>query len=152
MQTVVLGKRRASLCEEPARVHKLPARSMLYCPVARAAGAVAGSSKTAVEDALTSDACEFALALPSGGWPGAHRVVEFALLRSVLLHVANARPADEAVRAHGLDGWCSADGRRVSLLDPRPLLRMVDDDKRSGLAQAYLRDLWASPRKRGTPG
>ena len=53
---------------------------------------------------------------------------------------------------HGCDGWrwgtTDADAR-VVLLDPSALLRLVDDDKQSGLAQMTLTDMFTRSFSRG---
>ena len=51
-------------------------------------------------------------------------------------------PDEATLRAMGHDGWRSADGQRVRLIDPEPHLRLIDDDKQSGVAQALLTDMF----------
>ena len=56
------------------------------------------------------------------------------------------------MNTHGCDGWrwgaTDADVR-VVLLDANALLRLVDDDKQSGLAQMTLTDMFTRSFSRG---
>lgn len=106
---------------------KLPAKTLLYCTVVR-------DPMQPVTLALQQQT-HFARAPPAATAPG-HRVCELSLARTVLL----AGCAPEGMPPGGCDGWFDHTGA-VVLSDAGALLTLVDDDKRSGLAQASLPDL-----------
>ena len=51
----------------------------------------------------------------------------------------------------GCDGWRCAEGHRVRLIDPEAHLRLIDDDKQSGVAQALLTDMFTRMQVRAPP-
>ena len=160
--TTILGKRRsyddgaeASSC---IPLRRLPAKTSLFCCVPRAADpanlAAAGSSGISISGSGSSTAplpeqmagCLFSLAAPS---PSAGmRVCEYMLTRPAML--ASRQPTcEDALRQLGCEGWMLGDGGgggasdAVVLAAPGDLLRLVDDDKQAGLAQAFLTDMFA---------
>ena len=70
------------------------------------------------------------------------RVCEYLLNRPVLL-APEPLGSEEALRQLGCDGWVADGGGSVLLATPGALLRLVDDDKQAGLAQAFLTDMFA---------
>ena len=106
---------------------KLPAKTLLYCAVPR--------DPTQPVNLALQEQTHFARAPPAAPVPGA-RVCELSLVRTVLL----AGCAPDGMPPGGCDGWFDHSGA-VVLPDAGELLTLVDDDKRSGLAQASLPDM-----------
>lgn len=73
------------------------------------------------------------------------RVVEVALTRTVTVGLASGSvpPSSAALEAQSLVGWQEEDGEGVFLLHD-DLLRLVDDDKRKGLSQALISDMFTT--------
>ena len=134
---------------------KLPAKTLLYCALPkRTAEEVAAAPGDQSASSLLSLLQELTLTVPRGPAPTGSRWCEFALVRAISLArgVEGAAPDEAALRALGHDGWLSADGLRVQLLDAEPLLRLIDDDKQSGKAQALLTDMFTRLQVRGQQG
>ena len=150
-------------------VEKLPARSLVYAvlpktpPQPAEAASPQPASPTPAEDAEPTlpslevpEGCELLLAPPPRGAPRGSRICEFSLLRAVKLARCAQAPSADALppplAEHGCDGWrwgaTDADAR-VVLLDANALLRLVDDDKQSGLAQMTLTDMFTRSFSRG---
>ena len=150
-------------------VEKLPARTLVYAvlpkkpPQPAEAASPQPASPTPAEDAEPTlpslevpEGCELLLAPPPRGAPRGSRICEFSLLRAVKLARCAQAPSADALppplAEHGCDGWrwgtTDADAR-VVLLDPSALLRLVDDDKQSGLAQMTLTDMFTRSFSRG---
>ena len=150
-------------------VEKLPARTLVYAvlpktpPQPAEAASPQAASPTPAEDAEPTlpslevpEGCELLLAPPPRGAPRGSRICEFSLLRAVKLARCAQAPSADALppplAEHGCDGWrwgtTDADAR-VVLLDPSALLRLVDDDKQSGLAQMTLTDMFTRSFSRG---
>ena len=150
-------------------VEKLPARTLVYAvlpktpPQPAEAASPQPASPTPAEDAEPTlpslevpEGCELLLAPPPRGAPRGSRICEFSLLRAVKLARCTQAPSADALppplAEHGCDGWrwgtTDADAR-VVLLDPSALLRLVDDDKQSGLAQMTLTDMFTRSFSRG---
>ena len=150
-------------------VEKLPARTLVYAVLPKAppqpaeAASPQPASPTPAEDAEPTlpslevpEGCELLLAPPPRGAPRGSRICEFSLLRAVKLARCAQAPSADALppplAEHGCDGWrwgtTDADAR-VVLLDPNALLRLVDDDKQSGLAQMTLTDMFTRSFSRG---
>jgi len=132
-------KRRASLDELPlVPTTRLPSKTLLYCAFPR--GGLDGTvAPTSVE--LPDGRLQFWRAPPAES--DGYRVCEFSLQRSVTL--AHGRAIDDATVRHlGVDGWCSADGTVIVLVEPQSTVRLIDDDKQAGRVQATLRDMWWS--------
>lgn len=123
----------------PVPTIRLPARTLLYSAQPRG-----GSVDDAAADrvVLPDGRSHFWSSPPTASSPD--RLCEFSLQRAVtLVHGGDA--LDEGrIRYTGADGWCSADGAEVVLMESQSVLRLVDDDKQAGRAQATLRDLWWS--------
>ena len=151
---------------------RLPAKTLLYCelPKVWAQGLAREEGDTTTEDVFaqvkqadsdgagigTSGVCglpasgaPLSLAAPRAPAPTGARWCEFILVRAASLARCGgaAPPAD----LHGCDGWRSADGHVVHLVDPEPLLRLIDDDKQCGVAQALLTDMFTRLQVRATP-
>mmetsp|Transcript_4823 Transcript_4823/g.9416 ORF Transcript_4823/g.9416 Transcript_4823/m.9416 type:complete len:167 (+) Transcript_4823:216-716(+) len=142
----ILGKRKPYNYHVPG-FRKLPTNTSLFCVQQRIAClAQEGTADMfAVNQAvLLANARTCTLALPT--WDRMHyRVCEYLLTRAaVLAEMPNEAASEESIRAQGFDGWCSHDGNTVFFFEPSTLLRLVDDDKRSGLMQASLVDMWNS--------
>ena len=150
-------------------VEKLPTRTLVYAvlpktpPQPAEAASPQPASPTPAEDAEPTlpslevpEGCELLLAPPPRGAPRGSRICEFSLLRAVKLARCTQAPSADALppplAEHGCDGWrwgtTDADAR-VVLLDPSALLRLVDDDKQSGLAQMTLTDMFTRSFSRG---
>ena len=150
-------------------VEKLPARTLVYAVLPKAppqpaeAASPQPASPTPAEDAEPTlpslevpEGCELLLAPPPRGAPRGSRICEFSLLRAVKLARCAQAPSADALppplAEHGCDGWrwgaTDADVR-VVLLDANALLRLVDDDKQSGLAQMTLTDMFTRSFSRG---
>ena len=150
-------------------VEKLPARTLVYAvlpktpPQPAEAASPQPASPTPAEDAEPTlpslevpEGCELLLAPPPRGAPRGSRICEFSLLRAVKLARCAQAPSADALppplAEHGCDGWrwgaTDADAR-VVLLDANALLRLVDDDKQSGLAQMTLTDMFTRSFSRG---
>ena len=150
-------------------VEKLPARTLVYAvlpktpPQPAEAASPQPASPTPAEDAEPTlpslevpEGCELLLAPPPRGAPRGSRICEFSLLRAVKLARCTQAPSADALppplAEHGCDGWrwgtTDADAR-VVLLDANALLRLVDDDKQSGLAQMTLTDMFTRSFSRG---
>ena len=150
-------------------VEKLPARTLVYAVLPKAppqpaeAASPPPASPTPAEDAEPTlpslevpEGCELLLAPPPRGAPRGSRTCEFSLLRAVKLARCAQAPSADALppplAEHGCDGWrwgaTDADVR-VVLLDANALLRLVDDDKQSGLAQMTLTDMFTRSFSRG---
>ena len=150
-------------------VEKLPARTLVYAvlpktpPQPAEAASPQAASPTPAEDAEPTlpslevpEGCELLLAPPPRGAPRGSRICEFSLLRAVKLARCAQAPSADALppplAEHGCDGWrwgaTDADAR-VVLLDANALLRLVDDDKQSGLAQMTLTDMFTRSFSRG---
>ena len=150
-------------------VEKLPARTLVYAVLPKAppqpaeAASPQPASPTPAEDAELTlpslevpEGCELLLAPPPRGAPRGSRICEFSLLRAVKLARCAQAPSADALppplAEHGCDGWrwgtTDADAR-VVLLDANALLRLVDDDKQSGLAQMTLTDMFTRSFSRG---
>ena len=150
-------------------VEKLPARTLVYAvlpktpPQPAEAASPQPASPTPAEDAEPTlpslevpEGCELLLAPPPRGAPRGSRICEFSLLRAVKLARCAQAPSADALppplAEHGCDGWrwgaTDADVR-VVLLDANALLRLVDDDKQSGLAQMTLTDMFTRSFSRG---
>ena len=150
-------------------VEKLPARTLVYAvlpktpPQPTEAASPQPASPTPAEDAEPTlpslevpEGCELLLAPPPRGAPRGSRICEFSLLRAVKLARCAQAPSADALppplAEHGCDGWrwgaTDADAR-VVLLDANALLRLVDDDKQSGLAQMTLTDMFTRSFSRG---
>ena len=150
-------------------VEKLPARTLVYAVLPKAppqpaeAASPQPASPTPAEDAEPTlpslevpEGCELLLAPPPRGAPRGSRICEFSLLRAVKLARCAQAPSADALppplAEHGCDGWrwgtTDADAR-VVLLDANALLRLVDDDKQSGLAQMTLTDMFTRSFSRG---
>lgn len=73
------------------------------------------------------------------------RVVEVALTRTVTVGIANGSvpPSTAVLEAQSLVGWQEESGEGVHLLHDN-LLRLVDDDKRPGLSQVLISDMFTS--------
>lgn len=73
------------------------------------------------------------------------RVVEVALTRTVTVALANGAvpPTSAALEAQSLVGWLESNGEGVYLLHD-DLLRLVDDDKRPGLSQVLISDMFTT--------
>ncbi|KAJ1620230.1 hypothetical protein T492DRAFT_1079345 [Pavlovales sp. CCMP2436] len=118
---------------------KLPAKAMLYLECSDA------EQWERYTDNLTdSMPLEFSARAP---WPlqeGA-RVIEVTLVRTA--HVALVRSSDEpgldpaVLEAQGIDGWQETSTDRLVLLHGK-LLRLIDADKRPGLSQALISDMF----------
>ena len=127
----VLGKRRQeSLFRTAAVAERMPASTMLYRVVVWAAG-----------EAPALGDCEVFSTQPPTHASG-HRVMEYALHRALLIARCEEPPSEEAVRGQACDGWCTADGGRVTLIEPASLLRLTDDYKQRGVAQAFITDMF----------
>ena len=150
-------------------VEKLPTRTLVYAvlpktqPQPAEAASPQPASPTPAEDAEPTlpslevpEGCELLLAPPPRGAPRGSRICEFSLLRAVKLARCAQAPSADALppplAEHGCDGWrwgtTDADAR-VVLLDANALLRLVDDDKQSGLAQMTLTDMFTRSFSRG---
>ena len=158
-------------------VEKLPIRTLVYAvlpktqpqpavlaqPQPAEAASPQPASPTPAEDAEPTlpslevpEGCELLLAPPPRGAPRGSRICEFSLLRAVKLARCAQAPSADALppplAEHGCDGWrwgtTDADAR-VVLLDANALLRLVDDDKQSGLAQMTLTDMFTRSFSRG---
>ena len=150
-------------------VEKLPARTLVYAvlpktpPQPAEAASPQPASPTPAEDAEPTlpslevpEGCELLLAPPPRGAPRGSRICEFSLLRAVKLARCAQAPSADALppplAEHGCDGWrwgtTDADAR-VVLLETNALLRLVDDDKQSGLAQMTLTDMFTRSFSRG---
>ena len=150
-------------------VEKLPPRTLVYAVLPKAppqpaeAASPQPASPTPAEDAEPTlpslevpEGCELLLAPPPRGAPRGSRICEFSLLRAVKLARCAQAPSADALppplAEHGCDGWrwgtTDADAR-VVLLDANALLRLVDDDKQSGLAQMTLTDMFTRSFSRG---
>lgn len=70
------------------------------------------------------------------------RVCEYLLNRPALI-APEPLQDEQMLRQMGCDGWVADGGAAVLLATPGELLRLVDDDKRAGLAQAFLTDMFA---------
>ena len=73
------------------------------------------------------------------------RVREYMLLRAVHLVRGSAHATEmsmDGCRTDGLDGWRSDDGHHVGFFAPGEVLLLVDDDKQTRLAQAFLPDMF----------
>ena len=145
-------------------VEKLPARTLVYAVLPKAPAASEQAEPPALADPPEARAaalevpegCELLLAPPPRGAPRGSRICEFSLLRAVKLARCAQAPSADALppplAEHGCDGWrwgaTDADVR-VVLLDANALLRLVDDDKQSGLAQMTLTDMFTRSFSRG---
>ena len=158
-------------------VEKLPTRTLVYAvlpktqpqpavlaqPQPAEAASPQPASPTPAEDAEPTlpslevpEGCELLLAPPPRGAPRGSRICEFSLLRAVKLARCAQAPSADALppplAEHGCDGWrwgtTDADAR-VVLLETNALLRLVDDDKQSGLAQMTLTDMFTRSFSRG---
>ena len=69
------------------------------------------------------------------------RVCEYLLNRPALI-APQPLQGEEMLRQLGCDGWVAEGGAAVLLATPGELLRLVDDDKQAGLAQAFLTDMF----------
>lgn len=155
----LLGKRRNHDFAAPQWVNscdRLPAKTQLYCCVPRnnnARAEVEGGAAAA--DTAAGDASGDDDGLPPQLQPGelltlampsamaGRRICEYLLQQPAQLARCAEAPDDDALVRQGCAGWRSADGNSVRLLAPAELLRLVDDDKQAGLAQAFLTDLFA---------
>ena len=174
-----MSKRKAAAAtDSPSAValpgEKLPAKTLLYCALPKrsdkdgAAGASDAPCQSAtlapalcqsatLAPALCQSACplslqELTLRVPRAPAPVGSRWCEFALVRAASVARGGSEAPDEAtLRAMGHDGWRSADGQRVRLIDPEPHLRLIDDDKQSGVAQALLTDMFTRMQVRAPP-
>ena len=126
-----MKRRHADESPPTAATLKLPAKTLLYCAVQR--------DPTQPVNLALQEQTHFARAPPAAAGPGA-RGCELALVRGVIL--AGCLP--ESIPPGGSDGWLDPNGN-VVLPDAGSLLTLVDDDKRSGLAQASLRDMLCRP-------
>ena len=165
------GKKRTRQRDEgpTISVEKLPVRTLVYAvlpktpPQPAEAASPQPASPTPAEDAEPTlpslevpEGCELLLAPPPRGAPRGSRICEFSLLRAVKLARCAQAPSADALppplAEHGCDGWrwgaTDADAR-VVLLDANALLRLVDDDKQSGLAQMTLTDMFTRSFSRG---
>ena len=154
----------------PVVTERLPAKTLLYCtlPKARAQDMTEEESDVSIEAALAQEQASpdsgsstrgvcglppsgapLGLVAPRAPAPAGARWCEFALVRaaSLVRCVGTEPPVD----LHGCDGWRSADGHVVHLVDPVPLLRLIDDDKQCGVAQALLTDMFTRLQVKATP-
>jgi hypothetical protein len=133
---------------------RLPARTLLYCalPKQSAQDGEADASDAPRRSARLLPLQELTLRMPRAPAPAGSRWCEFALLRAASVARGGCAAPDEAsLRAMGHDGWRCADGHRVRLIDPEAHLRLIDDDKQSGVAQALLTDMFTRMQVRAPP-
>lgn len=123
-----------------ASAEKLPAKTLLYRCVARAAPAPGEPSVAAVPPPEPGEL--LSLVPPEAAAVGA-RVCEYALLRHANVARCSEPPTADALCHGGCDGWLSVDGSHVMLLSPSALLRLTDDDKQAGRVQAFITDMFA---------
>lgn len=155
----------------PLVTERLPAKTLLYQSMTvldhsqdnqrRVATALVGVAAAASSDSSADDDPDGADAdsqpaksrpAPTSGEPlmlappsatrGGLRVREYQLLRAVHLARGPVTATDASLESNGLDGWRSADGKQLALLDPTTLLQLVDDDKQARLVQAFLPDMF----------
>ena len=107
---------------------RIPARTLLYQIV---------HAQAAVDEAAPM---ELTLAQPRP-YPGA-KVCEYILWQAANVVCSHEVPTEDTMRGLGCDGWQSADGTRVLLLEPGGLLHLVDDNKQHGFSQALLTDMF----------
>lgn len=85
----------------------------------------------------------------------AFRVIEFQTVRAATIALLDGSPpAVPPPGGEGCEGWRSAhDPPQLVTVAERSLLRVVDDDKRTGLSQAFVTDMFSSmqPPSAGTP-
>ena len=155
--STILGKRRCGDGAAPPVValQRLPASTPLFrClprhldasavhgpPGGGGSSEIGGSSSDLLASALQHEAAGtflFSAPLPASGL----RVCEYLLNRPVLL-APEPLGSEDALRQLGCDGWVSDGGSSVLLVTPGALLRLVDDDKKAGRAQAFLTDMFA---------
>jgi hypothetical protein len=155
--STILGKRRCGDGAAPPVValQRLPASTPLFrClprhldasavhgpPGGGGSSEIGGSSSDLLASALQHEAAGtflFSAPLPASGL----RVCEYLLNRPVLL-APEPLGSEDALRQLGCDGWVSDGGSSVLLVTPGALLRLVDDDKQAGRAQAFLTDMFA---------
>tara|TARA_B110001452_G_scaffold10849_1_gene9053 strand:+ start:231 stop:839 length:609 start_codon:yes stop_codon:yes gene_type:complete len=156
----------AGLSAPPVVTERLPAKTLLYCALPKArVQEMAGEERDVTTEAaftqeeqadsdcgacgLPASGAPLGLVAPRAPAPAGARWCEFALVRAASLArcVGAAPPAD----LHDCDGWRSADGHVVHLVDPEPLLRLIDDDKQCGVAQALLTDMFTRLQVKATP-
>ena len=133
---------------------RLPARTLLYCalPKQSAQDGEADASDAPRRSARLLPLQELTLRVPRAPAPAGSRWCEFALLRAASVARGGCAAPDEAsLRAMGHDGWRCAEGHRVRLIDPEAHLRLIDDDKQSGVAQALLTDMFTRMQVRAPP-
>ena len=142
-----LGKRRSPSASNDPTVEKikLPARSSLYICRERIKTGDGESSDSGSADPFAHGlAATFSLEPATGA--ADNRIYEYQALRPVnlILKPEHASPpSEDDMNTHGCDGWRC--GNTVCLMPPAddaPLLRLIDDDKRDGLTQASLPDLF----------
>jgi hypothetical protein len=129
-------KRKPSDERMPVSTMRLPARTLLYSAQPRGESAAADSVR------LPDGRAHFLRSPPATSAPD--RLCEFSLQRAVTLVHGGDALDEERIRHADADGWCSADGGEVVLMESRSVLRLVDDDKQAGRVQATLRDMWWS--------
>ena len=153
-----MSKRKAAAADSPPVVslpgEKLPAKTLLYCalPKQPATDGAADASDAPCQSARPLSLQELTPRVPRAPAPAGSRWCEFALVRAASVARGGSSAPDEAsLRAMGHDGWRSADGQRVRLIDPEAHLRLIDDDKQSGVAQALLTDMFTRMQVRAPP-
>ena len=154
-----MSKRKAAAAtDSPSAValpgEKLPAKTLLYCalPKQPATDGAADASDAPCQSARPLSLQELTPRVPRAPAPAGSRWCEFALVRAASVARGGSSTPDEAsLRAMGHDGWRSADGQRVRLIDPEAHLRLIDDDKQSGVAQALLTDMFTRMQVRAPP-
>mmetsp|Transcript_23933 Transcript_23933/g.70502 ORF Transcript_23933/g.70502 Transcript_23933/m.70502 type:complete len:150 (-) Transcript_23933:159-608(-) len=117
---------------------KIPAKTMIYLECSNAeewARVVTGLGSLMP--------ISFALRAP---WPvnESARVVECVLTRAVTVAVLPSHefaPAHATLDAHALDGFQDESTQRITLFDEEAV-NLVDDDKRPGLTQAFISDMF----------
>ena len=151
-----MSKRKAAAADSPSVVslpgEKLPAKTLLYCalPKQSAKDGAADASDAPCQSARPLSLQELTLRVPRAPAPVGSRWCEFALVRAASVARGGSSAPDEAsLRAIGHDGWRSAGGQRVRLIDPEAHLRLIDDDKQSGVAQVLLTDMFTRMQVRG---
>ena len=151
-----MHKRKAATDSPSAALpgEKLPSKTLLYCvlPKRFGEGGAADASDALCQSAWPLSLQELTLTVPRAPAPVGSRWCEFALVRAASLARGGvAAPDEAALRAMGHDGWRSGDGHHVRLIDPEPHLRLIDDDKQSGVAQVLLTDMFTRLQVRSLP-
>ena len=124
----------------PPVAERLPARTLLYRSMARTRLVADGEGSSMLP--LPEPGEVFTLAAPATAVAGV-RVCEYMLQRALaVVRCEEPATAESMCQLLRCEGWRSADGDLVSLLEPAAVLVLADDDKQVGLAQATLPDMF----------